>query len=84
MIIDAFLGVLQVIVNILLAPLEVINIGIDLVSSIPVVANILSIIAYVLPWNNILPVIFLTFLIINFRNVIAVITAVWNILPFVR
>lgn len=82
MIVDGILGVLSVVFSVILSPLEIINVGVDVISSIPVVSNFITVIAYIFPWNNILPIIILTFLIINFKNLVAFIMAVWKLLPF--
>lgn len=55
MIVDGILLVLQGFLNIILAPLTVINIAIDITSSIPVVSQFLQVVAYVLPFSNLLP-----------------------------
>ena len=81
MIIDMFLTVLATVLNILLAPLEIINIGIDLVVSIPVVASFLQVIAYLLPWSNLLPLFAIVVAILLFKIVISFISGIWNILP---
>lgn len=84
MIIDLILILLKGVLNILLAPLEVINIAIDLSSSIPIVASFIQVIAYLLPWSNLIPLFVIIFAILSFKFVIAVITALWNLIPFVR
>lgn len=82
MIFDGILFVIKGIVNILLAPLEIINFAVDLVVSIPVVSEFLGIIAYVLPWNNLLPLFYIIFAIIGFKIGISAIKTIWNLLPF--
>ena len=82
MIVDGILSVLALLFNALLAPLEIINIGIDIVSSVPVVAGFVTVVAYIFPWTNILPIIAITFLIINFKASISFIKTLWNLLPF--
>lgn len=84
MILDAILTVLSNVFAILLSPLEVINMGVDLVSSIPVVANFITTIAYIFPWSNILPIIIVSIIILNFKNGISLITAIWDLIPFAR
>ena len=84
MIVDAILGVLCGLFATLLAPLEVINIGIDLISSIPIITSFIQVIAYIFPWVNILPIFILIIVIMSFKLVIATITAIWDIIPFVR
>lgn len=83
MILDGILSVLALLFNALLAPLEIINIGIDIVSSVPVVAGFVTVVAYIFPWTNILPIIAITLLILNFKNCISLIQNIWRLLPFV-
>lgn len=82
MIIDAILLVLKVIVEILLAPFTVINIAVDFVASIPVVMSFLQVVAYVLPWGNILPVIILVFAIFVFRIIVSLVNLLLKFIPF--
>ena len=84
MIIDLILTLLSNVLGVLLAPLEVINIGIDLVSSIPVVSSFIQVIAYLLPWSNLIPLFIIVFAALNFKVIISTITALWNLIPFVR
>lgn len=81
MIFDAILLLLQRIIQILLAPLTVLNIGIDLVSSIPVVTEFLQVVAYMIPWSNILPLILLMILILLFKSVVSIITFLMKFIP---
>ena len=81
MIIDMLLLVLQGVVEVLLLPLTVINVAVDFVASIPIIAEFLQIIAYVLPWTNLLPLIVLTFSIFTFRIAVALIKTIWDLLP---
>jgi len=83
MIVDGILLVLQGVLSILLAPLEVINIGIDFVSSIPVVSSFLQIVTYILPWSNILPILLIIISIFAFRILISLIKTIWSLLPLV-
>lgn len=81
MITDGILLILQGILNILLIPLSTINVAVDFLGSIPVVAEFVQIVAYVLPWENLLPLftfIFATFL---FRAALALIKLVWHFIP---
>ncbi len=84
MILDSILTVLSSLFSILLSPLEVVNMTVDLVSSIPVVANFITTVAYIFPWSNILPIIVISIIILNFKNGISLITAIWDLIPFVR
>lgn len=83
MIINLFLLVLQGALSILLLPLTVVNIVIDFVSGITVFVSFLQVIAYILPWSNILPLIVLTIGLIGLRIGIAIVKTVWDLLPFV-
>lgn len=81
MIVDLILTILQNIVNLLLSPLTALNIAIDFVSNISIVTQFLSVIAYVLPWNNILPLILIISAVFVFRIAISIIKTVWQLLP---
>lgn len=83
MIVNGILLLVQGILNVLLAPLELINITIDFISSIPVVMEFLQVVAYLLPWTNIIPVINLTIGIFVFRGVLALIKLIWHFIPIV-
>lgn len=82
MIVDLFLLVLQGVLNILLLPLTVVNIGVDFVSSIPVITQFLQVVAYVLPWVNLLPLITIIVALGFFRIAIALIKVINEIIPF--
>ena len=82
MLINAILLVLQGVLNVLLSPLTVINIGVDFISSIPIVSEFLGIIAYVLPWTNLLPLIAIIVSIFIFRIAVALIRSVKAVIPF--
>lgn len=83
MILDMILNVLSGLLNILLSPLQVINISIDFVTSINGVIDFIRVIAYLLPWNALLPLFAVVFIILNFKTIISIIMAVWKLLPFV-
>lgn len=81
MIVDLILILVQGILEVLFLPLTGINIAVDFVSSIPVVSEFLQIIAYVLPWSNLVPLFTLVVGIFIFRIVLAVINLVWHFIP---
>ena len=83
MLIDIILTLLAGILNLLLSPLEVVNIAIDFVSSIPILTSFLQVVAYLLPWSNLLPLFVIVIAILNFKLIISFITAVWRLIPFV-
>ena len=82
MILDLILLVLQGVLNIVLAPLTALNIGIDFISSLPVVVQFLQIVAYILPWSNILPLLILAIGIGVFRLTAAIVHTIVEFLPF--
>lgn len=82
MLVDAILLVLQSVVNIILAPLSIINVGVDLVSGIPYVTQFLQIVSYILPWDNLLPLILLMIALFLFRITVALINFVLKFVPF--
>ena len=82
MIIDMILLVLQGVLNILLLPLTAINIAVDFIASIPVIGEFLQVIAYILPWSNLLPLITLTVSLFVFRIAISFFKTFWNVIPF--
>ena len=81
MIINLLLGVLQVVVNTLLAPLTVINFVVDLTSSVSIVNEFIKVIAYLFPWSAITPLITIVIAIFGFRAVVALIKTIWELLP---
>lgn len=82
MLTDAILLVLQGVANIILAPLSVVNVGVDLVSSIPYVSQFLQVVAYVLPWDNLLPLVLLMIALFLFRITVAIINFILKFVPF--
>lgn len=81
MITNAILLVFQGVLNVLLTPLSVFNIGVDFVSSIPIISSFIKIIAYVLPWSNLTPLISLTVGLFTFRITLALIRLVKGFIP---
>ena len=83
MIVDMILLVLQGVLNIILLPLEAVNIGVDLIASIPIISDFLQIIAYILPWSNLLPLILFTVSLFVFRIAVSLVKTVLDVIPFV-
>lgn len=81
MIVDLVLILVKGILEVLLLPLTAINIVVDIASSIPVVSEFLQIVAYLLPWSNILPLIVIVIGIFVFRIAMAVVRAIWHFIP---
>lgn len=81
MITNAILLAFQGVLNVLLTPLSVFNIGVDFVSSIPIISSFIKIIAYVLPWSKLTPLISLTVGLFTFRITLALIRLVKGFIP---
>lgn len=84
MIVDGILSVFTVFLRFLLSPIEIINISIDLVSSIPVVSQFCGIVAYVLPWQNLFPLFLIVFAITAYKIIISLVKLFLNFIPFLR
>lgn len=82
MIVDGILLVFQGVLNILLAPLTILNIGVDLIASIPYVTQFLQVVAYILPWSNLLPLIVVIISICMFRISLSFVKLILNFIPF--
>ena len=80
MIIDAIFLLLQGVLQVLLLPLAGINIVVDFLSSIPVITTFLECVAYLLPWDNILPLIALLIVIFTFRAIMAIVRFVRSVI----
>ena len=70
MIINGFLLILQGIVNVLLAPLVPINWITVTISNISVISDFIDIVAFVLPWQNILPIFVFIYATFLFRAIV--------------
>lgn len=81
MIIDLLLLVIQGALSVLLLPLTAINITVDFISSIPVFVSFLQVVAYILPWSNILPLIILNLSLVVLRIGISIVKTIWDLLP---
>ena len=81
MIINGFLLILQGIVNILLLPLVPLNWAITTGFSIGVISDFINIVAFILPWSNIVPIIIFIFAMFGFRLAISLIKTIWELLP---
>lgn len=82
MVVNGILLVFQAFLNVLLAPLSVVNVGIDLVSSIPYVGQFLQVVAYILPWSNLLPLILLMISLFLFRIGVSILKFIKGFIPF--
>lgn len=81
MITNGILLIFQNFLNIILLPLTVFNVVIDITSSIPFIAQFLQVVAYIVPWSNILPIILIMFSMFSFRIGMALIKLIIYIIP---
>lgn len=82
MITDGILLVFQGLINIILSPLSIINISVDFISNITSVTQFLQIVAYILPWSNLMPLITLIITLSLFRIAVALVKLVVEFIPF--
>ena len=83
MIVDAILLLAQSIIDLLLLPLTALNFVIDFTSSIPIVSQFLQLVAYLLPWSNLLPLIIFIIAMFVFRGVLSLIKLIWSFIPII-
>ncbi len=81
MITNGILLIFQNFLNIILLPLTIFNVVIDIASSIPFIAQFLQVVAYIVPWSNILPIILIMFSMFSFRIGMALIKLIIYIIP---
>lgn len=81
MITDAILSFLTTISSSVLSPLYIIDIAVDLVTSIPVVTKFIMFIAYVIPWQNLVPLFVIIMALLTLRIGIAVVRFVMTLIP---
>ena len=81
MIFDMILLVLQGVCNIVLAPLTVLNIGVNFIDKIPIISDFISVISYILPWSALLPLITIIVSSFIFRIAVSLIKTIWDLLP---
>lgn len=75
------LTIVVLIVPFLLSLIPTVDISISFLTGIKFVSDIFAIIAYVLPWQAILPLILINISIFIFRAIIALIKTIWELLP---
>ncbi len=81
MITNGILLIFQNFLNIILLPLTIFNVVVDIASSIPFIAQFLQVVAYIVPWSNILPIILIMFSMFSFRIGMALIKLIIYIIP---
>ncbi len=81
MIVNGLLNIVSGVINLLLAPLELINFAVDVGTSLGVVKGFISVIAYLFPWSQVTPLIYIVITFFIFRCVVALIKTIWDLLP---
>lgn len=81
MIVNGLIYILQAIVNVLLAPLNVLNFVIDISFAIPVVKDFISVVSYLMPFDKLVPLFAIVFGVFVFRGIVALIRTIWDLLP---
>lgn len=81
MITNAILNFLTSISSGLLSPLAIVDVVVDLVTSIPVVTKFIMFVAYVIPWQNLVPLFIIVLSLIGLRIGIAIIKFVLSLIP---
>lgn len=74
-------SIIEFVLNIFLFPLDIVNVGINFFIGIDWVVDIVNLISYVLPWENILPLIVFIISIFVFRITISLIKTIRDLLP---
>ena len=82
MITNAILSFFSSIAGFILSPLTVLDVVVDLVTSIPIVTKFIMFVSYIIPWNNLVPLILIVFALLGFRIIIALIKFVITFIPF--
>lgn len=81
MITDAILSFLTTISSSVLSPLYIIDVAVDLATSIPVVIKFIMFIAYVIPWQNLVPLFIIILSLLGFRILISLTKFIFSLIP---
>lgn len=83
MITDAILSFFTNIASSILSPLYIVDVVVDLVTSIPIVTKFILFVAYVIPWNNLVPLLIIVMSLLGLRIIIALIKFIWHFIPVI-
>ena len=81
MITNAILSFFNGAVGILLAPLTIVDVVIDIATSIPIVTNFITFVVYIIPWTNLVPLLVISFSLLGLRIGIAVVKFIKGFIP---
>lgn len=76
MLIDGILFVFKNFLIFLLSPLNVINVSVDWIASFENIKVFFSLVAYILPWNNLKSLFIIVFAVISFRITITIVRTI--------
>lgn len=76
-----FGALLETLVNVFLVPLDIINFSVNWFLGINWVKDVVSVVSFVLPWENILPLFIGIVGVFVFRITISIIKTLWEIIP---
>ena len=65
----------------MLSPLNLVSWTLDKIMNIPLLTSFLEVVAYIIPWGYLYPLILIIFGIIGFKIIISLIKTIWDILP---
>ena len=82
MIIEGVLSVVFGLLNILLIPLQVVDLGLSVVTLEPVI-QFLHMAMYLIPFKELMPIFIFFMSMMAFRVVVSVIKTIWDLLPIV-
>lgn len=83
MIVEGLLAVVFGVVNTLLLPLEILNFGFDILSSITFISQFFNFVGWLLPMAELMPIIISFIALMGFRIVVSLIKTIWDLLPIV-
>lgn len=82
MISNAILSFFSSIASFVLSPLAVLDVVVDLVTSIPIVTKFILFVVYVIPWSNLLPLLIIIISLLGLRIAVALIRFIFTFIPF--
>lgn len=80
MVVEGLLSVVFGFVNILLLPLNVIDIGLDILTLEPVI-QFINMAMYLIPFKDLLPIFIFFVSMMSFRIIVSLIKTIWDLLP---
>lgn len=81
MISNAILSFFSSVAGFVLSPLTVLDVVVDLVTSIPIVTKFILFVVYVIPWSNLVPLLIIIMSLLGIRIVIALIKFIMEFIP---